>query len=340
MLFSDLVDLFFLMSSNLQVGKKMKIDEIILDTLQIYFPWDDDLYTYFKQHGFGKGKGNKKALPLIYTDNCEKTGGVDKQERRFVLHPDYFDRTFEELNWEPGEDRKDRIIIPAEKPRLEIHKISKKNLLRFKIVPSINGKEEYHLEYSSQAAFGKLFTNWVAFYIRIEAFTSLVRKLRNNVQLSVETPDTFTIGGNLNKEERQNQREELYYFELPINDYCFSIGEFTLAREYLKNNGFEGEFPSLVYQADKESHRQKMNPFIKYGVVATGKEEDFWERKPQIVMKTAQPKTTKSERGKKAKQKGAIQFPPTFRNEVIVEEKPFVKQSYMLKKYIDTELSQ
>jgi hypothetical protein len=25
----------------------------VLDTLQIFFPWDDDLYTYFKECGLG-----------------------------------------------------------------------------------------------------------------------------------------------------------------------------------------------------------------------------------------------------------------------------------------------
>jgi len=43
----------------------------VLDTLQIFFPWDDDLYTYFKEHGLGSSGLGSKKLPLIYTDNCE-----------------------------------------------------------------------------------------------------------------------------------------------------------------------------------------------------------------------------------------------------------------------------
>ncbi|MFX0070689.1 MAG: hypothetical protein ACFFAO_06325, partial [Candidatus Hermodarchaeota archaeon] len=64
------------------------IGEYILDTLQIYFPWDDDLYGYMKENGFGKGK--VKALPLIYTDNCESTERKNKTRRKYIITPDKF----------------------------------------------------------------------------------------------------------------------------------------------------------------------------------------------------------------------------------------------------------
>lgn len=53
----------------------MIIGKYVLNTLQIFFPWDDALYTYLKSRGLGSVKGGRKALPLVYTDNCEVTVG-------------------------------------------------------------------------------------------------------------------------------------------------------------------------------------------------------------------------------------------------------------------------
>ena len=60
----------------------------VLDTLQIFFPWDDDLYTYFKEHGLGSSGLGSKKLPLVYTDNCESTGGIPERKRNNVIHQD------------------------------------------------------------------------------------------------------------------------------------------------------------------------------------------------------------------------------------------------------------
>lgn len=45
------------MSSQILVGS------YILDTLQTYFAWDDDLYTYFKERGLGQSGMLSKKLP-------------------------------------------------------------------------------------------------------------------------------------------------------------------------------------------------------------------------------------------------------------------------------------
>ena len=72
------------MSSSILVGSYM------LDTLQIYFSWDDDLYTYFKERGLGQSGMLSKKLPLIYTDNCESTTGVHERKRKYIISPEYF----------------------------------------------------------------------------------------------------------------------------------------------------------------------------------------------------------------------------------------------------------
>lgn len=71
----------------------------VLDTLQIYFPWDDDLYTYLKTIGLMSKDPNLKVLPLIYSDNCESTVGKAQIERRHVLSPETFGETLESLGW-------------------------------------------------------------------------------------------------------------------------------------------------------------------------------------------------------------------------------------------------
>src|SRR6266516_1895587 len=91
----------------------------VLDTLQTFFPWDDDLYTYFKEHGLGSSGLGSKKLPLVYTDNCESTGGIPERKRNNVIHPRYFGSTYEQLKWKDT-GRETQPIIPAEKPEIEV----------------------------------------------------------------------------------------------------------------------------------------------------------------------------------------------------------------------------
>src|SRR5439155_23190398 len=133
----------------------------VLDTLQIFFPWDDDLYTYFKEHGLGSSGLGSKKLPLIYTDNCESTEGIRERRRNNVIAPRLFGSTYEELGWkDTGLETKP--FIPAEKPEMELaveesHDIP---LIQLNIAPSTNGVEQYHLEYSSMSEFGRIYKNW------------------------------------------------------------------------------------------------------------------------------------------------------------------------------------
>src|SRR5438094_44179 len=91
--------------------------QYVLDTLQIYFPWDDDLYTYFKERGLGSSGLGSAKLPLVYTDNCESTTGMVERRRANVIHPKFFGQTYEQLGWkDTGLESKP--IIPSEKPEL------------------------------------------------------------------------------------------------------------------------------------------------------------------------------------------------------------------------------
>src|SRR5437588_12690037 len=91
----------------------------VLDTLQIFFPWDDDLYTYFKEHGLGSSGLGTKKLPLVYTDNCESTGGITERKRNNVIHTRYFGSTYEQLRWKDT-GRESKPIIRDEKLEVQV----------------------------------------------------------------------------------------------------------------------------------------------------------------------------------------------------------------------------
>lgn len=309
-----------------------EIGSAVLDTLQIYFPWDDDFYTYVKERDFGTEGHERKALPLIYTDNCESTTGEKKTQRRFVLHPNYFEREMEELGWEEGDGSKDQIVIPSEKPELEFH--LKGDELHLVVNPSPEGEEEYHIEYSSRASFGKMYSNWANFYITMEDFYSLSKSLEEKLDLGeVDLPE-------MESETKQNQREGSDFVEVPVDYYRFSLGEFDYAREYLRHNGFSDEIPSLVYDSDDENHQKSMNPVLKYGTLKTKTDDDFWEREQQVMFKIAQTKTTKSQRGKDAKVKGELEFPAEQDNRVILDAEEMLKASRRIRQFIQDETEQ
>jgi len=39
-----------------------QLGRFVLDTLQLFFPWDDDFYTYASRNGFGKGGFGGKPI--------------------------------------------------------------------------------------------------------------------------------------------------------------------------------------------------------------------------------------------------------------------------------------
>jgi hypothetical protein len=96
-----------------------EIGRYTLDTLQIFFSWDDDLYTYFKERGLGSAGLESKKLPLVYTDNCESTAGLKERKRKYVIDPRFFGMTPEALGWKRTQHTTE-FVIPAEKPEMRI----------------------------------------------------------------------------------------------------------------------------------------------------------------------------------------------------------------------------
>jgi len=143
-----------------------EVGHYALDTLQIFFPWDDDLYTHFKERGLGSAGLGSKKLPLVYTDNCESTAGLKERKRKYVINPKLFGMTPEALGWKPTLHETE-FVIPAEKPELGITTIhfGDVNLLSLSIITRIGGVEQYHLEYSSMSEFGRIYKNWATFYL-------------------------------------------------------------------------------------------------------------------------------------------------------------------------------
>ena len=268
----------------------------VLDTLQIYFPWDDDLYTYLKNRGFAS-KPDYKALPLIYTDDCESTTGLKEIPRNYVIDPEKFDMTPEQLGWKRVNQKGKKYVIPAEKIILKSY-LRDSNDLVFEVVPERGGKAEYHLEYSVMSAFGKGYANWCTFYFKKSEFEAFVSNLKG---LGIMPSERVMKSG---YESKQRQREEFNFLELPVKEYCFNLKGFRLAEKYLRKAGYNGNIPSLFFDSQNPEHLELMEPFIKFGILTTGT-QGFWERPPQVVMKISQHKFITSG-GRKRRVKGVI----------------------------------
>jgi hypothetical protein len=275
----------------------MFIDSYVLDTLQIYFPWDDDLYTHLKNKGLMKLNPSLKALPLIYSDNTISTRGESKIKRNYIINPTSFNETTETLGWD-FEDNK--YIIPAEKPQLQIELDD--DTLKLTVMPTVKDKEEYHLEYSIRSAFGKLFSNWVTFYFSLNEFKQLISELQKNIKIQ----PSFNGVPEMKIEKKQEQREQMHWTYIPLKEYRFSLGDFKYLSNYLENSGVVGVLPGLEYNVKNIQLKSIMNPFVKLGYIETKENHGFWTRKPQIVIKLAQDKTIVGQRGKKIRMKGKI----------------------------------
>ena len=299
---------------------EIEIGRFVLDTLQIYFPWDDDLYTELKSKGFGKGKSKK--LPLIYTDNTEVTIGEKEKRRKYVIEPELFGKTYSELGWKKT-DKSSEPIIPAEKPllRVTVVDVNKKPQVKFTIIPTVNSKEQYHLEYSAMAAFGKMYSNWVTLYLRPKNFKEILSKIKKI--LKVKTSQMINI--EIKTESQLAQREEMDYIELPVTRYKFCLAGFKYAVDFFEHNGVEkSDIPCLFYDSTNLEIKKRMTPYVKLGIVHTKEITGFEERKPQTVMKVAQDKITVSRRGKRAKAKGTLLYEDIHENYLLVDAKKFV----------------
>gem|GEM_PF-2007789 len=308
---------------------EIKIGEYILDTLQIYFPWDDDLYSALLSKGFGK---MTKKLPLIYTDNTEVTTGEKERRRKYVIEPYLFGRTCLELGWRETYNPT-QPIIPAEKPLLRVLLIDgKRPKLKLVIVPTANGEEQYHLEYSPMSAFGKMYSNWVGMYLSLENFTKVLCNVKKHVvlKLPITLPEVKT-------EPKMQQREEMHYVELPIIQYKFCLAGFRYAVDFLQNNGVrKSDIPCLFYDAQDVTARKRMEPYVKLGVVYTRRDMGFEERRLQFVIKIAQDKVVESVRGKRCKPKGILIYEEQHENYLLLDAENFVIGSKALIRWCKT----
>ncbi len=270
-----------------------------LDTLQVFFSWDDDLYTYFKERGLGSSGLGSKKLPLIYTDNCESTAGLKERKRKYVIDPRFFGSTPEELGWKRTQ-RETELVIPAEKPEMEITVIGSGNtdLLSMNIVPRVGGVEQYHLEYSSMSEFGRIYKNWATFYLPFRQAKDLADRLARFSSTKLEFQFL--------EESKQAQRERFSYLAVGVRKYNFSYSAFEYARRFFEMNGVKGPLPSLMYEDSDVVSRDLMDPLLKVGIIHTKSVEGFEERKPQVAIKLSQPKMTITKRGVRGRVKGRI----------------------------------
>jgi hypothetical protein len=288
----------------------------VLDTLQIFFPWDDDLYTYFKEHGLGSGGLGSKKLPLIYTDNCESTGGIPERKRNNVIHPRYFGSTYEQLRWKDT-GRETQPIIPAEKPEMEVAVDESLDppLVHLSIVPRVNGIDQYHLEYSSMSEFGRIYKNWATFYLPLDSAKDLSRKLSTHFDEKIQLEFL--------EETKQAQREKFQYLSIGVRKYGFSYSGFDYARRNFELNGVEGPLPNLVYDHADPVSRELLDPLLKIGVIETKTSEGFEKRRAQVALKLSQPKFSMTKRGVRGRARGRMVESSDSSNFVITEAADF-----------------
>jgi len=271
----------------------------VLDTLQIFFPWDDDLYTYFKEHGLGTAGLRNEKLPLIYTDNCESTEGISERKRSNVINPKFFGMTFGQLGWKDT-GLETRPIIPAEKPEIEIliEEIQGDQFIRLNIQPLVDGVNQYHLEYSSMSSFGKNYKNWATFYLPLNSALDLSKKLASYFDKRIPTE--------FEEETKQNQREKFRYLNVGVRRYQFSYSGFLLAQRYLELNGANDSLAVLSYDSTDPISTQLMTPILKIGIIQTKTAEGFDNRGAQVAMKLSQTQFSLTKRGVRGRAKGRI----------------------------------
>jgi len=301
----------------------------VLDTLQIFFPWDDDFYTYFKEHGLGSSGLGSKKLPLIYTDNCESTGGIPERRRNNVIAPRFFGSTYEELGWkDTGLETKP--IIPAEKPELEVAVAEPPDipLAHLNIVPRTNMVEQYHLEYSTMSVFGRTYKNWAKLYLPFDSAKALSSKLSKYFDEKMQLE--------FSEETKQAQREKFRYLSVGVRKYVFSYYGFDYAKRYFEANGVHGVLPSLVYDSADHVSRELMDPLLKIGVIETKTSEGFERRNAQVALKLSQPKFSVTKRGIRGRAKGRIVDDLGSANCVIVDAADFAtKMARICNDYVE-----
>ncbi len=276
-----------------------EVGRYTLDTLQIFFPWDDDLYTHFKERGLGSAGLESKKLPLVYTDNCESTAGLKERKRKYVIDPKFFGMTPEALGWKRTQHETE-FIIPAEKPEVGIAAthFGDTDLLSLSIITRIGGIEQYHLEYSSMSEFGRIYKNWATFYLPFRQAKDLADRLSHFSNTSMEAQFL--------EESKQAQREKFSYLSVGVRKYNFSYSALNYAKRFFETNGVAGSLPSLGYDDSDAKSRELMEPLLKVGVIQTKNAEGFEERKPQVAIKLSQPKMTTTKRGMGGRVKGRI----------------------------------
>jgi hypothetical protein len=293
-----------------------EVGRYTLDTLQIFFPWDDDLYTYFKERGLGSAGLGSKKLPLVYTDNCESTAGLKERKRKYVIDPKFFGMTPEALGWKPTLHETE-FVIPAEKPELGIATthLGDTDFLSLSIITRIGGSEQYHLEYSSMSEFGRIYKNWATFYVPFRQAKDLADRLSHFSNTSMEAQFL--------EESKQAQREKFIYLSVGVQKYNFSYSALDYAKRFFEMNGVSGSLPSLMYEDSDDVSRELMDPLLKIGVIQTKSAEGFEERKPQVAIKLSQPKMTTTKRGMRGRAKGRIVENGDSANFIIVDVTDF-----------------
>lgn len=266
------------------------LERFEVDSFQAYFAASLELQEELMSHGFKVPKSEdqriKTPIPIIYSNF---KGWLSEELREPItierlIPPDWIAGfKYEDHGWEKTKvNNKEAYYIPPEESFLDLG-IDKEGNVYLKI--DVN---KYHLERASiRGVNPDKWSNWIMFYMNLEYLDKIINIL--NKELKPEMFSNWRL--RVKSEKHQGGKEFTYYVYvnnmedvgLPVVDFSFCLGCFSLALSYLRNRSeVIGLNPSVINELKL---RIEYDPKIKTGLkVGIAK---ILNKRPQLMFKLA-----------------------------------------------------
>lgn len=279
-----------------------------VDSFQLFFPCDEKLVDHFHANDLSETVGVRgkvrSTIPIVYCDNTVSTIKKDAHLRKYAFPAEYANVRSNEVGWE---NKRNGILIPSEDFSISIEE--KGDWLMIEPVPSSN----YHLEYKYklETNMGK-WENWFAIYMPLP----VVFKMLRDLHIKIDKKDLITY---LQHEKKQTtgKREDFYYTSMPVREYQFTYESFDLADQFLRKQGFNGNYKGLYYNGKND---ESLAPVMKVGYVHTNQLDGDFNRDPQIAIKLTQSKMKNG-----TKSRGRLQTLKNDKSYIVVSKEEFAR---------------
>lgn len=256
----------------------------LVDSFQLFFSCDrhmvDHMYENNLQNTIKIGGKERSTMPILYCDNTISTISKAKHLRKYAYPSKFFGSNPLISSWRnEWSSQNERWIwkgveIPSEEFFVEVEDLGEQ--LRI----SMDDTSQYHLEfqYKLDSNMGS-WENWFALYFPVPTMIQLLKDLGIRAKGSRINPNLIH-----EKKQTSGKREDFYYQGIGVDYYQFTYESFSLANDFLKNQGFNGNYLGLVH----EEATEHFQPFMKVGYVNTKETDGDYERNPQIAVKLSQ----------------------------------------------------